>query len=121
MDSSLDHFGVALIAVITAMTLFDLKMILGTIMGGFLQFVFSVKKTFKSFFLIVIATWFIAFFIMEPLMNYIQLESNSPIRVVVLSLSGLISVELISLTIKLLPMAVQNKLKNKLNLGDKDV
>ena len=121
MDNSLDHFGVALVTAITAMTLFDVKTILGVVVGGFLQFFFSVKKTFKTFFIILISTWFLAFFIIGPLLDHSGLAVDSQLRIVTLSLSGLISVELIVLLIKMLPIATQKRLQKVLNIGTDNV
>jgi hypothetical protein len=99
------------------MSLFDLKMISGVVLGGILQFIFSTRKTLKLLFVITISTWFIAFFIIDPLMYALGVRPNDPLRVAVLSLCGLISVETITLTIKLLPEVMRERVVNSLHIG----
>ena len=106
----------SLVGLLTAMSMFDVKVAIALIVGTWLQFWFAVNKSFKLFVMIVVSTAFVAFTVLSPILDIMKVPHDSPIRVLVYSLSALISVEIINLIITLLPKAVKKRIKEKLNL-----
>ena len=106
----------SIVGVITAMSMFDIKVTLALTIGTWLQFWFAINKSFKLFVMIAVSTSFVAFTVLSPILDIMKVPHDSPIRVLVYSLSALISVEIINLIITLLPKAVKKRIKEKLNL-----
>ena len=109
---------VMFVSVLTAMTVFDYKVASALTIGAWLQYWFAVNKSFKLYALIAVSTVFVAFAILKPIMDFTEVPFESPIRILVYSLTALISVEIISIIIKLLPSAISKKFKDKFNLPD---
>ena len=105
-----------LMATLTAMTVFDIKLFVGISVGALLQIIFSKRHNIKQLAVIIITTIFMSLFVLTPSLNLLKVSAESDIRIIVLSLSALLSVELILLIIKVAPDAISQKLKAVLDV-----
>ena len=99
-------------------TLFHLKALTGVFSGAILQYFFGVKKGYRIAFIIALSSLFVAFFILSPMLDHYEITPDSSIRIIVYSLSALISVELISLIIKVLPAHLSKRLLKGLGVDN---
>jgi len=102
------------------LTLFQMKLVIAVLAGTSLQYLFALRKGFRVLLLIFGSSAFLALFVLDPLLDWLEVASESGIRTIVFSLSALISVELISLFIRLAPRAIQSKALHYLGADKRD-
>jgi hypothetical protein len=106
----------------------------GMIIGAMLQYLLGATKGFKVILIVFLSAIMLAIYIIHPIMNIIEqisfiipltdskIEfstiSGSPAYTFTLVLSSLISAELISLLIVILPKKIKHKVLKKLELED---
>jgi hypothetical protein len=112
----IEFMYVAFIGLVATMSVFDIKVSIALVVGTWLQYWFAINKSFRVLMLIIVSTTFVSLAILGPVLDIAKVPTESPIRVLVYSLSALISVELVSLIINHLPKAVRLKVEQSLNL-----
>ena len=101
---------------LSQITVNEVKQLSALLFGSVLQFALGSGKSFKAFVLVLLSTFFVATFLLVPLLDLNNVGGSSPIRVIVLSLSALISVEVVSITILILPKHLKKKVFSALNI-----
>ena len=90
----------------------------GMAMGMILQYVFNTKQGLRPIIIIILSTVFLAFSVLWPLMDYFAIEADSPLRIVVISLTALMSEVLLVILMQVLPAGLSSKLKGYLGVKD---
>ena len=94
---------------------------LSALFGALVQFIIvgkNKKKKFRFLVFLIISTIFTMFYITEPLVIYYKL--SQPFIKVVYAFNGLISLELISILVVILPKAAKIKVLKTLGVEDDD-
>ena len=94
------------------------QIMFAVVFGMFIQFFFGSDKTLKIGMSITISSVFVAMYIMSPLIEIIGIDSNSKIAIALYALSSLISMEILSIVLTLMPLAFREKLSKLLEIRD---
>ena len=101
--------------------LFEIKVCVAVLSGAVLQYLYGTGRGVAVLLTILASTIFMAVFIIEPSLDYMEVPKFSSIRILVFSLTALISVELISLIIKVLPLSAKKKTLLVLGVDEADM
>ena len=95
--------------------------IAGALGGGMiLQYLFGIKTGWRAVMIILISAPFLAYFVVVPLMSHFGLSNESPLRIMIIALSALVSEVVIGTTIQLLPKAAKKRAEALLGVSAND-
>ena len=92
------------------------QIMFAVIFGMFVQFFFGSSKTFKIGMSITVSGIFVAMYIVSPLLDIAGVADNSKIAIASYALSSLISMEILSVILTMMPLAFREKLSKILEI-----
>jgi len=118
MSTFMHSVQAALILYMASFSTYETKQIVGLLFGSLLQYFYLPRKNFRVLFTILLSSIFIGFFILDPIMYYYNVDSESFLRLPVISSSGFISTIILSTGLTWLPEQLKLKLIDLLKIQD---
>jgi len=95
--------------------------IAGALGGGMiLQYLFGLKTGLRAVLVILVSAPFLAYYVAVPLMSHFGLSDESPLRIMIIALSALVSEVVIGMVIQLLPKAAKKRAEALLGVSAND-
>ena len=88
------------------------------IFGMVLQFFLSPVKNVKIFTAILLSSFFVAIYVIDPFIDVMRIETGTNMEKSLYAISSLLSMEILSLIINIVPKGVSMFLRKKLGLKD---
>lgn len=96
----------------------EVQMTVAVLFGMFMQFFLGETKTWRVACYIMCSSLFVAWYIVFPIVELMDIEQSGRIAVAMGAISSLISTEIIAILIKVAPKAFRQKLVKYLGLKD---
>ncbi len=96
----------------------EVQMTVAVLFGMFMQFFIGTTKTWRVACYIFCSSLFVAWYIVFPIVEMMDIEQSGRIAVSMGAISSLISTEIIAILIKVAPKAFRQKLVKYLGLKD---
>ena len=98
--------------------IFNLKLIAAMLSGVILQYLFAIRTGIRFAVVIILATFFLIESAILPILDHLHLDKESPLRIIAIGFSALLSVEIIAMLIKIVPSAMKDRIITVIG-GDK--
>lgn len=96
----------------------EIQVTVAVLFGMFVQFFLGDKRGFKVAFTVVISSLFVALFIVPAIIEVAGLEVYPKVCIAFYALSAVISIEMLSVILKVLPEAIRIRTKRFLGVED---
>jgi len=96
----------------------EIQVTVAVLFGMFVQFFLGERKGFKVAFTVVVSSLFVALFIVPAILEVAGIKADSKLAVALYALSAVISIEMLSIILKVLPEAIRIRTKRFLGVED---
>jgi len=96
----------------------EIQVTVAVLFGMFVQFFLGERKGLKVAFTVVVSSLFVALFIVPAIIEVANIKADSKLAIALYALSAVISIEMLSVILKVLPEAIRIRTKRFLGVED---
>ncbi len=92
------------------------QVMVAVIFGAFVQFFFGKTKNAKVAVTVVVSSIFVALYIVPPIVELLRIASDGSWAITLYALSSVVSIEILSMVIAILPLAMRERVEEYLQI-----